>query len=402
MANKRIKDLSDTATSMDAGDYLVVDAADDKTKKILWSDLSSGLGGGPTVKEITWLGDGSIPDIDLVSAADDQVWIQRQQGQPDGQHNWSGDPAGPPYSPAFVPYDPHDLDPPWNIAGNIPGPTNFVILDSKDDWKLIAWRSASKVHMAITTNLLANGGVTTTPYYSGGIGGDIAGGTHSVFHYGSGSGGSGSGGGATAFYSGGSNVINSAGTTHLPSAGETLLETISLPGAFATNSEVKWTINIGASVHNKLNSKTGQFVFLKPKGGDAFYLISNNETYDDSNNFADLTWVTKGASSAPYSFGVYYGFIVGYGNSPNYAEMKFTKVDGDTLEVSVKQEMPGSNGTTIYAWHIYAEEMGSVSGSGGSSLSSGETPPSTGDFWYDTINAQLYVKVDGAWVQANA
>jgi hypothetical protein len=46
MANKRIKDLSDTATSMDAGDYLVVDAADDKTKKILWSDLSSGLSGG--------------------------------------------------------------------------------------------------------------------------------------------------------------------------------------------------------------------------------------------------------------------------------------------------------------------------------------------------------------------
>jgi hypothetical protein len=46
MANKRIKDLSDTATSMDAGDYLVVDAADDKTKKILWSNLSSGLSGG--------------------------------------------------------------------------------------------------------------------------------------------------------------------------------------------------------------------------------------------------------------------------------------------------------------------------------------------------------------------
>lgn len=355
MANKRIKDLSDTATSMDAGDYLVVDAADDKTKKILWSDLSSGLGGGgPTIKEIEWKADGSVPDIDLVSAVDDQVWIQRQQGVYEGTGNADG--GGPPYSPAFVPYDP--LVPPWTGAN---GPTNYVILDKGHDTnnKLIAWRSASKLHMAV---LLA------TPYYSGAQG--IALGTWSVFHYGSG--GSGGSGGAVQNFSG--SISQGGVSTDAFKIGDLQGE-----DQIFISATVMWSLYAlpwqVSATYGRVDA-SGERVLMAAVGVPA----------------GDATVTT------PSQFVVRDGFVTG-------AEIVGQgwyqlKPIGDEVFFEIHNNTYAPR--TIDWSSMVIGAGGSGSGSGGSSLSSGETPPSTGDFWYDTINAQLYVKVDGAWVQANA
>ena len=69
-------------------------------------------------------------------------------------------------------------------------------------------------------------------------------------------GGSGSGGGATAFYSGGSNTS----FLQLTQGADTLLDTISLPGAFATNGEVIWTVNMG--LQHAGDHAVGQLSFL--------------------------------------------------------------------------------------------------------------------------------------------
>jgi len=182
-------------------------------------------------------------------------------------------------------------------------------------------------------------------------------------------GGSGSGGGATAFYSGGSNTS----FLQLTQGADTLLDTISLPGAFATNGEVKWTVNMG--LQHAGDHAVGQLSFLKPKGEDVFYLLTfslkESDNFDyGSGRFFDWglgpeinTLNTDIIGAVPSSFGTDYRIILDHGTTNSIASMKFTKVDDDTLEVSVKEE---SEVVFLYAWHIYAEEMGGGSGSGGS------------------------------------
>jgi len=182
----------------------------------------------------------------------------------------------------------------------------------------------------------------------------------------------GSGGGATAFYSGGSNTS----FLQLAQGADTLLDTISLPGAFATNGEVKWTVNMGL-MHNGEEAVV-QLSFLKPKGEDVFYLLTSSQLYGSEGAGRFCNWnsgpeiplmhTTDLVGAVPHSFGTDYRLITYPSTTAIVASMKFTKVDDDTLEVSIKEEW---DVILLLAWHIYAEEMGG--GSGGGSGSGGST-----------------------------
>jgi hypothetical protein len=173
MANKRIKDLSDTATSMDAGDYLVVDAADDKTKKILWSNLSSGLGGGVTSSTSINFGNPAVDlsqdtttvgwQIDFSSSEEDIVWMNPElNDQTYLLNNWPGDSVMNEYLgkyPLSIPYDPctwEEWAPSWSSLATV-GPNKYVILGQTGNLQMIAWRTSSKINVGYAITELYGG-----------------------------------------------------------------------------------------------------------------------------------------------------------------------------------------------------------------------------------------------------
>ena len=305
MANKRIKDLSDTATSMDAGDYLVVDAADDKTKKILWSDLSSGLGGGVTSSTSINFGNPAVDlsqdtttvgwQIDFSSSEEDIVWMNPElNDQTYLLNNWpsGGDSVMNEYLgkyPLSIPYDPctwEEWAPSWSSLATV-GPNKYVHLGAVDQNNhiMIAWRTSSKINVgyAISETYGGSNGFPTKldGFAINTLGGTMPTGfgydifrniTHSFYNFSSGSSG-GSGGGSG---SGGSST----------GAGEFLGRVDYYRGAslnFYTN-------NIGASLPSPSE-------LILPEG-----LIATNMT-QPSKEFKNLTNNTYVIEGVQYTFG---------------------------------------------------------------------------------------------------